>query len=399
MNADSSAARIETYEDIKPLLDLCKAGKLFHVQEWIAAGKPVNPPPIPKKGRRGKSPLETAIERGFHSLIEVLLRAGAVIEPEGVDSPMNKALQLRRLDIVKLLVEHGFDPRTVDMQRVFDSWDPEIMTYFIERGADIETGRPFAYAFSNRIRTALRVYKQHVEQVPSLRVQADIALRHHCKEGNLKWISLLLWAGAEPWEPGPDSWEDERYEDDDELCALGFAALYGHFHVFEMRQIRAGLANPAANRFLRYLCKRDGVDMLKRMLESGLNPNDQENGGCSAIQGCLVDLGNTFYVEPGTRPLDDRGRDPDQARDILKAIHLLAKHGGKWIPKDKREITEARRPLLGLSPDYAVEFIWIMSKYQACTPDVVQALLSTPTIKRKVSGYSKRVQEIMSTWS
>ena len=33
--------RAETYEEIKPLIDLCKAGKLFEVQEWIASGKTV----------------------------------------------------------------------------------------------------------------------------------------------------------------------------------------------------------------------------------------------------------------------------------------------------------------------------------------------------------------------
>ena len=35
----------DTYDEIKPLIDLCKAGKLFDVQEWITSGKPVNPPP------------------------------------------------------------------------------------------------------------------------------------------------------------------------------------------------------------------------------------------------------------------------------------------------------------------------------------------------------------------
>jgi hypothetical protein len=33
-------------EEISPLADLCRAGKLFEVQDWIANGKPVNPPPL-----------------------------------------------------------------------------------------------------------------------------------------------------------------------------------------------------------------------------------------------------------------------------------------------------------------------------------------------------------------
>ncbi len=390
--------RAADYEDLKPLLDLCRAGKLFEVQEWIAAGKPVNPPPIPTKGRRGKSPLEVSIDTGFHSLVKELLRAGAVIEPDGWDSPMNKVLQMRRFDLVKLLVEYGYDLKTVDMHRVFDSWDPEIMAYFIEHGADVETGKPVAYAFCNRIRTALRVYKQYVERFPSLREQVNIALRHHCKEGNVKWISLMLWAGADPYKPGADTYEAQRYEDDEGLCALGYAALYDHFEVFEMRQIRMNPAQPDVKSFLRYLCKGRGVDILRRLLEKGFNPNDRENGGSSVIHECLIDMGWTYSFNAWNRERQRRSIDTDESRDKIKAVHLLARHGGRWIPADKNEISETRRSLLKLAPDYTVEFIWIMSKYKACTRDAIEELISTPTIKRHVSEHVRRVHEIMSAW-
>src|SRR3954451_7815997 len=116
---DSDPKRAPDKATIAPLIELCKAGRLFDVQQWIAQGKPVNPPPIPPKGARTKSPLEFAIERGFHSMVQVLLEGGAVQEPSGYDSPMNRALKARRLDMVQLLVEHGFDPKTVDMNEVF----------------------------------------------------------------------------------------------------------------------------------------------------------------------------------------------------------------------------------------------------------------------------------------
>jgi hypothetical protein len=70
--------RTVTYEEIKPLIGLCKAGKLFEVQEWIGSGKPVNPPPS-VSGYKRKSPLEIAIDLGFHSLVKVLLDGGADI--------------------------------------------------------------------------------------------------------------------------------------------------------------------------------------------------------------------------------------------------------------------------------------------------------------------------------
>jgi hypothetical protein len=38
------ALRAKDAAEIKPLLELCRAGRLFEVQAWIAAGKPINSP-------------------------------------------------------------------------------------------------------------------------------------------------------------------------------------------------------------------------------------------------------------------------------------------------------------------------------------------------------------------
>ena len=95
------------------------------------------------------------MERGFHSLVKVLLEGGAAIESTGYDGPVEKALDMRRLDLIQLFVEHGYDPKSVRMERVFATWDPRIMEYFIEKGADVEDGNPLAWALCCRIRTAL----------------------------------------------------------------------------------------------------------------------------------------------------------------------------------------------------------------------------------------------------
>ena len=180
-----------TYDEIKPLIELCKAGRLFEVQEWISAGKPVNLPP-PEKGTRRKSPLEVSIGRGFHSMVQVLLEGGADIEDPRY-SPLTDAILEKRLDLVKLLIKHGADINSVDMGYVFETWDPKIMNWFIEQGADVETGQPLAYALCSKIRTALGVFKRYKKRFASFQEQANIALRFHCKEGNFKWISLLVF--------------------------------------------------------------------------------------------------------------------------------------------------------------------------------------------------------------
>lgn len=57
---------------------------------------------------------------------------------------MSDALRGRRMDLVELLVAHGADPKQVSMADVFDTWQPNIFEYFIERGADVETDNPLA---------------------------------------------------------------------------------------------------------------------------------------------------------------------------------------------------------------------------------------------------------------
>ena len=195
--------RAKTYDEIKSLIELCKNGRLFDVQAWIQGSHPINPPPPPEKGARKKSPLQVAIDCGFHSLVQVLLEAGAEFQDERYNA-LEHALSERRLDIIKLLVKHGADIHSVDMAWVFDAWDPKIIEYFIEQGADVETGHPLASALCWRIRTALGVYKRHKDHFTSFQEQINIALRHHCKEGNLKWVSLMLWAVADPLAQGPD---------------------------------------------------------------------------------------------------------------------------------------------------------------------------------------------------
>src|SRR5688500_18452714 len=113
------------FEELGPLLDLCRAGQLFEVQAWVEDSKHVNPPPGHYRGSRKKTPLEYAIDAGFHSLVKVLLDAGADVGPIDRYCPMTMALEKRRLDIVKLLVEHGYDPTRVDARRVLSTWDPK----------------------------------------------------------------------------------------------------------------------------------------------------------------------------------------------------------------------------------------------------------------------------------
>jgi len=186
-------------DDAKTLLKLCRDGKLYEIEKWISAGRPLDTPP--KSG----TPLQVAVQTGFYSLIELLAKNET--NQSSKDAALADAVSLHRLDFIELLVENGAEVKSVPFTDVLLEWNPHIVRFFLAHGADVVEGAPFAVAFSQKIRTALGVFVELKRSRPELSValqeQADRALRYFCDKGDMKWISLMLWAGANPRSPGP----------------------------------------------------------------------------------------------------------------------------------------------------------------------------------------------------
>jgi hypothetical protein len=63
-----------------------------------------------------------------------------------------------------------------------------------------------------------------------------MALRQFCCDGNLKWVSLLLWAGADPRSSGPllEHAEDEHAQDPDtHTTAFDETCTWGHTDILK----------------------------------------------------------------------------------------------------------------------------------------------------------------------
>lgn len=387
----------KNFEELVPLIDLCRAGKLFEIQAWVAEAKPINPPSGHYRGNWKKTPLEYAIDAGFHSLVKVLLDAGADVGPTNNYCPMKMALEKRRLDIVKLLVDHGYDPTRVSFRFVLSTWDPEIMEYFIESGCSLAEGNPLAWALCNRIRTSLPLVKKYQDRVPSIREQVNTALRYHCKEGDTKWVSLMLWAGADPMCRG--GVDPERgLEDGDTGCsALEWAAICSHFELFELKPIKAVFSSPAIIELLDYLIHPSGTPILASILKRGFDPNNNPRGGSMAIQTCLEQFhfyGSSyrFAWDFGPPQKETPKLDSDRSREFMKGIYLLAEAGGKWRP-DAAQIKSARKSLVKMIPEYTVEFISLMARFDAAKRSDVEELIRTPSMKSQVGKYRNRINE------
>jgi hypothetical protein len=369
--------------EAKELLLLCKTGRLFEVQNWIAEGKSTGVPAESKT-----TPLETALDTGFHSLVELLV--GNETSQDLKNRALQQAVSLKRLDFIELLVSQGAEIGAVRFIEVLRIWDPTIIRYFLDHGADTITDSPFALAFREKIRTSLRPWRECREKYPDhaaqLQGQADRALRHFCFEGDLKWVSLLMWAGANPRSSG-QMFDDDEDDPEGYVTALE-AATYSRDSQI-LKRLKPDAKRDNIGTLLINAARRANPNMVEYLLELGAKPNDKPNGGSSALDQCLRSFRyeapiNFYQTNYGRRSKASKY----QVSERLKTVQLLLEQGALWRPDDKHQLTDARRGLFECEPDVTLELIERMIKHEACTQDMLKELLGTPAIKKHLTPVS-----------
>jgi ankyrin repeat protein len=370
-----------TSEDAKSLIHLCRAGRLYEVEKWIASGKSIQTPAEVRK-----TPLHIAIDSGFHSLIELLARHES--RQEVKNQALSLAVSEKRLDFVELLVAHGAQPRSIPLADVLLNWEPAMIRFFLENGADVITGAPFAVAFREKVRTALRPFveckKAHPELAPQLQDQADRALRHFCYEADLKWVSLLLWAGANPRSRGPDL--DDRWADDPEChtTALREACSKGNLDVLKKLKIDPHTDDLSELLSSAALTSKETIEYL---LSLGAKTNDKPNAGSSALNRCLWRLGwgshDSFFNKRLSTKYDVSG--------TFECIRVLVEHGARWNPEDKTELNSVRKALYQCEPAVVVDLMKLLARNKACAEETLEQLLDAPRMREHLSSLGMRL--------
>lgn len=370
-----------TIKESKALLALCRAGKLYDIERWISVGKPIVTDPSLRK-----TALLTAIETGFHSLVELLARHEQ--RQEQKDRALADAVERKRLDMVEVLVEHGARIESVPLDDVLLTWERPIMRFFLDHGADAVTGKPFGIAFQAKVQNALRIFVDyktaHPELANALQSQADRALRHFAGKGDLKWVSLMMWAGADPRSVGPDL--DDRYADDTECHTTAFreACSSGKLDVF--KRLKPDPARDNVSQLLNWAVISDSKELIDYLLRLGAHPNDKPGGGSSALDRCLWDL-----------PWGDRSAFLSKTlaskwalRDGIGRIERLLEAGALWQP-DTYGVKSVRQMLLKCEPDVTVALMKLFAKYKAAPAEMLEKLLDTPRIRGHLSRAGMRL--------
>lgn len=378
--------KILSTTEAKELLRLCKTGRLFEIQNWIASGNSICVSVDSKT-----TPLEVALNTGFHSLVELLVRNETSQEEK--NEALQQAVSLKRLDFIELLVSHGAEISSVSFIEVLQVWEPTIIRYFLDHGADFITDSPFAFAFGKKIRTALRPWRECREKYPNLapqlQEQADRALRDFCFKGDLKWVSLLMWAGADPRSSGPtlDDYDDDP---DEYLTALTAATYSENFQILKRLKPDAKLDD--VDMLLTNAGRRGHADVVQYLLGLGAKPNDKPNGGSTALDGCLQSFRygtlrlRFYYTGYGRRSKASKY----DVSDKRATVQLLLEQGALWRPDDARQVSDVRRSLYECEPDITLELVERLVKHTACTPDTIHDLLRTPAMKRHLMPEARK---------
>jgi hypothetical protein len=104
-----------------------------------------------------------------------------------------------------------------------------------------------ARALIAKMRPVLGLVKREGETNRDLLAQAGITLRYHANEGNAKWVSLLLWAGADACERGIYRLEEldgDVDEHDEGPSAVELAVAPGKLEILKVPRMLAACRSP-----------------------------------------------------------------------------------------------------------------------------------------------------------
>lgn len=368
-STDAAVAR--SYQEVEDLRVAVRRGRLFDVQEWIAAGKPLFFPDT----RRDQA-LQLAVESGFHSMVEIL--ASVWPDQETLNRAMRWAAYKRRADLVWLLLDAGAQMKAVELGCIAGCYDKELLSHFLTHWDALEYEYSLADAVLAEARPLIGVIRNLAPRIPNHQIQLACALNEFISEGNLKWVSLTLWMGADPRQPGPTSLMESSDDPEDWMSPMEYALFSG---------------SPGAVRLMKPLQELDDLDVLlaqcggdshdvleiaEYLLGRGANINNLPNGGSSILRFTLIPWPS--YLHRGFYGLTWY---PGHAEKWIK-------RGARFVPQSDDELRDVRKGLYELSAEDATKFLDVLSR--ATTEDVLFKLFNTPKLRASVGATEKTLK-------
>lgn len=348
--------------ELEELHRFCLDGRLYDVERWIHAGGPMQlaAGSLIKRSRRFRTALEIALERQDHSLVLLLVANGYDVNAEP-ESPLNRALRLRRLDFLDLLLDWGADPRQVNLDALCATYDSQLYERFLHLGVDFTSGHGLAYAlgYSTSNKPLFGFAKRHRLQDPKIQAELDIALAHHAWEGNEKGVMLCLWAGADPHTAVPDlRWGLSGEEDKEDRYSPVYAACSGG-HVAILERLKPDPSLDDYEELYGCACNEKTVELLARS-KLPANPS----------QAVAIRVSRAAWPLRQDRPVE--------------TLQALFEAGVRWESSPIKEIAGARRDLLKTDDWTFVRLMKLLTTDDYCSHEVLAELARTPSMRERM---------------
>jgi hypothetical protein len=343
-------------DDLKNFMRLVQAGKLFAVQDWIKSGKQLR---LVDSNQPKTSVLYAAVESGFHSMVEELLRAGGWSVSE-LSAALDLARSTRRFDLAELLSQRGARPKPLDFEASCDKLDLFMMERHLRAGTNPNDGNVFAQILdSKKARPLLGFYRQFRAEFPALEDQTALALAEAVKNNQLRWTALLAWAGADPFRQVPNNlYEPFSVDPDNCTTAAGEAVWRNRPDILKALNLKP--TPTQALELLSHVIYLKDTKLVQNFL--GLIPRDKINHtprASSAALECLVSRSSHHNIFTDSR-------NEEEEVENLKRLELLLDAGACWNPAPE-ELRYVRRNLLDHDNRYIVQLLRLL----LYTPDAV----------------------------
>lgn len=354
-------------DEVDEFVVLCRQGRLYDVEAWIARGQPLQLDPA-RRARRGRTttPLREALAAGTYDLARLLLCNGyrTGLEPY---APLDHALDARRWDLLDLLLDWGADPAGADLDRVFETYNRAVFERFRDAGVDLAAGDALAatLATATRNRPIYGYAKNHRESDPRIQRALDVGLSAAIREKSDKAVSLCLWAGADPRRRAGEIGEDPE-EDADGMTALERAISQNR---------------PAYLRKFRFDPDRDDIETLYR------HAYDLE-----ALR-ALVAIRPPADWHPITARFVDslafsvRVSIPMTSLYEVESVFAL---GGRLGPLERHEKANLRRLLLDLGDWDAQRLFRLLRQPESMDPDAFLDLIAHEKLAARYGEWTRR---------
>ena len=355
----------QSYEELEELRELVKVGKLFQVQEWMQAGKPIYCSAKSKK----RSVLEIAARSGFYSMVELLAKEHP--DRDTLNSALTGALKERHPEIAMLLVQQGADVDHPCIEDIVECYDPRLMRFVLGR-IDISKDDALARAIRERARPLVGVFKEYGRK-PGGDAQLAKALQYFVEEKDDHWVSLTLWMGADPrlrvtsMRRSCDRSGDE--EDDSKMSALEVAYLFAEPRIVKQFKLDLSVDDPNSLMARMFF---PNAEVIEHLLAKGAKINDKPGGGSLLIDRYLSNIASDRQHGFGS----ERYISDDDVR-------MLIARGARFAPENTEEYKAARSAILGRSI-FGKDLLKLLA--YAAEPAVIRKLLDTPNMRQAFGG-------------